>query len=227
MRTIPKDCTTASVVIVNDTYKKQSIKPSTSDKRGEECTRVHITSATQNMLQGREWNEFFNNIYNKQDLISQTTKFFLKNESMRDIPLFINDGDSTYKITGNNSTLLYLCNQEETDTKMIYHASLEDAVTVFVATDTDVLILLCYSYAILKPNSMWFMKIGHKKFVDIETIVQYYDVKSLFQLPHIRVLSGCDSTSYMHGVGKVKLLRTLLKDSSSLPLLSSLGRVIN
>ena len=51
-------------------------------------------------------------------------------------------------------------------------------------------------------------------------------VKLLSYLPHIHALSGCDSTSYMYGVGKVKPFRTLLKDSSYLPLLNSLGKKI-
>ena len=179
------------------------------------------------MLSGKGWNEFFNNIDNKQGLISQATKFFWNIGSNKDIPLFINDGNTTYKITEKNYTSFYLCNHEEADTTMIYHASLEVAVTVFVATDTDVLILLGYACAILKPNYKWFMKIGHKKIVYIEKIVQCYGIELFFYMSHIHALSGCelhcDCTSYTHGVGKVKLLRKLLKGPSSLPLLSSLG----
>ena len=180
--------------MVSDAYKKQSIKTYTRDKRGEE-----------------EWNEFFNNIHNKPDLISQATKFYLNNESNKDIPLFINDGDTTYKITEKNYTPFYLYNHEEADTKMIYHASLEDAVTEFVATDPDVLLLLGYAYVILKPSNKWFMKIGHKKFVDIGKIVQCYGIELFFYMPHIHALFGCDCTSYIHHIWEKLNCKTLFQ----------------
>ena len=62
---------------------------------------------------------------------------------------------------------------------MICHVSLEDAVTVFVGTDTDVLLFLGYAYAILKPSNKRFMKIG---IVDIEKIVQCYPICHTFML---------------------------------------------
>ena len=51
------------------------------------------------MLTGKERNEFFHNIHNKETTIAQTTKYFVTNGSNKDKPFFINDGDSMYQIT--------------------------------------------------------------------------------------------------------------------------------
>ena len=43
-------------------------------------------------------------------------------------------------------------------------------------------------------------------------------------LSHLHSLTGCDTTSYFYGVGKVKVIRKCIKEPESLDLLTLLGK---
>ena len=55
-------------------------------------------------------------------------------------------GETTYSIRDGQISMLYKCNQEEADTRLVLHASLEDNDVVVVSKYTDVLILLIWAY---------------------------------------------------------------------------------
>ena len=61
---------------INDTYRKDSVKNGTRQKRGEEFARTHIQEYDQKMLQGNAWNAVFNDIENKKELIELAAIFF-------------------------------------------------------------------------------------------------------------------------------------------------------
>ena len=44
------------------------------------------------------------------------------------------------------------------------------------------------------------------------------------RLPQFHAITGCDTTSFFFGVGKVKVLKKLMKDNSKLVLLDSIGK---
>ena len=46
------------------------------------------------------------------------------------------------------------------------------------------------------------MKIDNEKFIDVGKIVEYFAKDVILKLPHIHPVTGCDATSYLHGVGK-------------------------
>ena len=66
--------------------------------------RTHVNSFEQKMLQGKEWNSFFDNIENKQDLLKLVVKFMKCNATnSQSIPVVINDEEDTWQITLNNT----------------------------------------------------------------------------------------------------------------------------
>ena len=67
------------------------------------------------------------------------------------------------------------------------------------------------------------MKVDHEKYVDIKMIVDRFGYEICLKLPHIHGMTGCDTRSYMFGVGKVKVLKKIEKDPSQLHLLIDLG----
>ena len=67
------------------------------------------------------------------------------------------------------------------------------------------------------------MKIDHDKYVDIEKVVEYLGEAIARMLPAIHALTGCDTTSSFFGTGKVRLIKKLMKQSSSLTLLEGFG----
>ena len=69
-----------SIEIINDTYKRSSVKSGTRCNRGEQGKRVRIEGFGQNMVQGNDWLSFFNHIGNKSDLIKVASRFFRQSE---------------------------------------------------------------------------------------------------------------------------------------------------
>ncbi len=213
------------VEIVNDTYYKESVKSGTRDKRGEQGRRVHVQGFDQEMLKRNEWLSFFHNIENKTDLIRVAANFLRSQEAKKHIcvPLLFTDKEETWKITRDSATMLFQCNHEDADTRLILHACLEDTNVVIVAKDTDVFILMVYAYCMERPKAKWYMKIDHDRFIDIEKVVKFLGDTVSKQLPAIHALTGCDTTSSFFGIGKVKLIKKLIKQNSSLSLLENFG----
>ena len=132
--------------------------------------------------------------------------------------------ERTWKISKNDAVEVFECNHEEADTRMVLHACLDDTNVVVVSRDTDVFILLVHAFSIVKPTSQWFMKIDHQKYVDIGKACSYLGEKVSLRLPQFHAITGCDTTSFFFGVGKVKVLKKLIKDSSKYALLDSIGK---
>ena len=130
---------------------------------------------------------------------------------------------STIKIEKDLITDVYTCNHEEADTRLLVHALEEETDIVVVSKDTDVFVLLVYAYCKMESTKKWYMKIDHR-FVCIGTIVNYFGNSICSRLPHIHAITGCDTTSFFHGVGKVKVLKKMMNAEKDLaPLLDGLG----
>ena len=68
------------------------------------------------------------------------------------------------------------------------------------------------------------MKIDHDKYVDIGKVNKYLGSKISCYLPQLHSLTGCDTTSFFFGVGKIKVLNKLKKKPELLDLLQSIGQ---
>ena len=115
-------------------------------------------------------------------------------------------------------------NHEEADMKMVLHALREMRNVVVVARDTDVLVLMVYAYALKDIKDDWYMKIGEKKFVNVRKSVQHLGKEISLKLPHIHAITGCDTTSYLYSVGKMKVLNKCLKRNEVVNCLEGLGK---
>ena len=71
------------------------------------------------------------------------------------------------------------------------------------------------------------MKIDTRKFVKVRAIVSHYGKEIFENLPKIHVLTGCDTSSFLHGVGKVKILKNLKDNPENIQLLANLGRSVH
>ena len=183
-----------------------------------------MTGIEQNMLQGNDWADLFHNISNKQDLIALFASY-LKSESSvsRNIPVYFNKKDESWCVRQGIPSRLADCNHEEADTKMMVFALREDTDVVIVARDTDVLILMIYIYAKRKITSNLYMKYAAGKYANIGKIVEYLGIDLSLKLVHIHAVTGCDTTSYFYGVGKMKVLNKCKKEPKLLSLLNDLG----
>ena len=213
------------VHIVNDSYFEKSVKNETRRKRGEPGPRVHLEGYDQNMLQGAKWQEFLHRNENKNDLIQLLARF-LKEDGVYNgtIPLVFTSSNATFRVCDGTVAEVDECNHEEADTRLILHAAASTQDVVIVAKDTDVLVLMVWAYVVLNVEQKWYFKKDHDKFVDIGEICSYLGREICLRLPALHAISGCDTTSYFYNVGKVKLIKKVLKSPERLALLDSLGK---
>ena len=49
------------------------------------------------------------------------------------------------------------------------------------------------------------MKIDNEKLIDLGKIIEYYGKDGILKLPCIHAMTVCDTTSYLHDLGKIKV----------------------
>ena len=118
------------------------------------------------------------------------------------------------------------CNHEEADTRLILHAAMSKSPAVIVAKDTDVFLLLAYAVCYQNNPPRWYMKIDANQFINMIMIHDSVgrDVCSI--LPQLHAITGSDTTAYKFNIGKVRVLKKVIKDPSSTLLISKLGTTV-
>ena len=222
----PRNTDAIQVGLINDTYKADSVKGGTRKDRGESGLRVQIDGFDQHMLQGNKWQEFLNSGENKEELIQLLVKYLGTEEGMAQLehPYIITAGDATFAVRNGTVSELFRCSHEEADTRLVLHALKSDTDVVVVAKDTDVLVLMIWAYEQQNISKKWYMKYDHNKYADISEICKFLGPKICGVLPAVHALTGCDTTSYFFKVGKVKVLKKLMKAERKADLLTDLGR---
>ena len=220
-----------SLEFVNDTYRQISCKNVARSNRGQTMKRVHLENFGQKMPTGNEWISFFHNLDNKQSLIDLFSKYLLRKKFPKDVnvPIVFTNKEDTFEVTHQNSQILFKCNHEEADTRLILQACQKNTNCVVVSKDTDVFVLLVFAFAAKDIKYSWAMKIDHNKYINIQKVVQYLGKEIALKLPHVHAITGCDTTSFMFSVGKIKVLKKCMKQIKQLDLLSGFGEssVIN
>ena len=214
------------IVFCSDVYKVRSVKDGCRTDRGLPGPRICIDGFEQRMMKGQNWQEFLHNKENKNDLLHMLCEFIKlpENRNKLPCPVIINDKENVHLISKDDDTYLYDVNHEEADTRLILHAIVSGTDAVVVCKDTDVLVLMIWAYHTFNIKKRWFMKYERGKFADIEVICRSLGPDICTNLLAIHAISGCDTTSYMHRVGKVRLMRKLLKDPSMSRLLGPLSQ---
>ena len=222
--TPPQQFSPQSLGIIFDSYTTSTTKQLTQRRRGNPDRRVYITSAKQCMPKSSDWDSFLRNGENKSELIQFLVRYYKTDEARGNLrlPMIVTEEEKTWLITRTSIQELESCNHYEADTRLVLHAS-QSAVPVIVrATDTDVLILLSYAYVICKPAHEWLSKINNR-YVSIEKLANTFGEEVCRVLPGYHTLTGCDTTSYPFGIGKMRPFKKMIK-SNKIHLLSNLGR---
>ncbi len=117
--------------------------------------------------------------------------------------------------------------QEEADTRIILHVNhIRQPNVITWSPDTDVLVLLIYYFKQLSSCRKLFMKTGVKdktRFIPIHDICNSMDDQVCRLLLPIHSLTGCDSTSAVARIGKVKPWNLLVKSPAKFIGLNALG----
>lgn len=145
------------------------------------------------------------------------------------------DGTHVKRVNSQGSTNeeeLY-CTHEEADTRMVFHATsaIDTYQRVIIrCDDTDVLVLLMYYYSKEMLPEFTYMHAGHSekyanrdRFIPIKTICSQLGDSICQSLPAVHALTGCDSTSSIHKIGKKTAFNKLQRTLDLWPTLASFG----
>ncbi|XP_068213181.1 uncharacterized protein [Palaemon carinicauda] len=221
----PSSSKPLEVGIIFDSYGTATTKELTQIRRagGTPGRRVHIKNADQSIPTGKDWNSFLTIGENKSELIKFLASYF--KSSKLEIPLIVTHESETFRITASGTEILPNCNHHEADTRIVYHASIAKDPVVIRATDTDILVLLCYAYSVCNPEDNWMMKVDDR-YVSVRKVVEHFGDDVCKVLPAYHSITGCDTTSFPYGVGKIKPLKKM-RQKGKVHLLAELGTSVH
>lgn len=230
------------VDVVFDRYDKSvSIKTSERQRRQKSKGLYFHIHGPQTPLP-RQWAKFMDDPRSKANLT-----MFLCDYWCEQAPSRIPEGKSLYIAGGFESGLVtkhithntvedcpvLFSNQEEADTRMLLHAfhAVKDCPRIIVdSPDTDVAVLCTYFWNHLNGISEMFFYTGStdkRRFVPIHDIARKLGPCLSDLLLPFHALTGCDSTSSVGRLGKVKPWKLLKGNSSRFQHLSALGTAVD
>ena len=200
----PPFCDATSIHFVIDKYIEDSTKSGARKNRGEtKSIRINVTGLGQEMPATADHLHLaLSNSITKKSMYLLFVNYLKSGNAPISLPTVVNDEDITWEIhPSGEHTQIFVCNHEEADTRMIYHATLQGKNdVVIVANDTDVLFLGAYACA-LDESKKWFVNYEYKTFADLAKFAIFYGDLTL-NLPMFHSITGCDTTSYFHYRGK-------------------------
>ena len=119
-----------------------------------------------------------------------------------------------------------LCaNHEEADTRIVLHCvhSVSDFF-VIAARDTDIIVILC-AHQHLFPNKSVYVTMGNKQYLNAGALATKLGPDICNSLLVFHSLTGCDTVSFLYGIGKPIAIKTLLENPGLLQGISSLQQL--
>ena len=206
---LTKDC--HEVILVFDTYKPDSLKRITREKRRQGKDPVQYQIRDETDIHNIPMNRFLSHDQTKAHLteyLASKTVEYSKNSSKL---VIVSAGGHTES----NSFLFFEDNNhEEADTLLIHHAVLasrrnpSDAQVFFFSPDTDVLVLAIANYENLPKNTSVSMMSG---IVEVNPIWTALGADRAKALPSFHAFTGADNTGRFAGIGKATWLNMYLK----------------
>ena len=218
METIKYHLARYDVYLVFDRYTESSTKQMTrSSRSGNDASRKHQLSL-QTKLPAQK--VVLNFTYNKVQLIELICKYLTEHIVDNQNKLVITGKDPIPVQVWDNSTLQRLdleTHHEEADVIIIHHLirivqnANGDLHIKVICDDTDVFILLIHFYVEEQMTvnvSMESPRSG-RAIVDIHQTAKKHEGIAKY-LPAVHALTGCDTVSYLFGIGKATALKVLM-----------------
>lgn len=190
--------------VVWDTYRPDSVKEATREKRGKGA-RKKVSDQTK---LPRNWNNFLLDAENKQELFALLSEKFGYLSCPEDKAMYITAGENVIS----SGPPMPACNHEEADTRILVHVlnALEmGARSISVRTvDTDVVVILVGHFFDMHrahgPFDVWvaFGMGKHYRCLYINAICNHLGEPRSSALPAFHAFTGCDTTSSFLGRGK-------------------------
>ena len=197
--------TSSRIDVVWDTYRADSLKECTREKRGKGVRRkVHCQTKLPS-----NWMDFLRDATNKKELFAFLTTKVAEFSFPPSKVVHITSGES---VVSCNSARMPDCNHEEADTRIVVHVQHalehgEKMIKVRTA-DSDVIVILIGVYfdlVLIQPSAEIWVAFGTGKnfrFYSIKAISTCIGEQNARALPVFHAWSGCDTTSAFRGKGK-------------------------
>ena len=216
-----------SVRIILDKYLgKESTKSCTRSVRGENnSSRIYITGFWQSMPSTTsQWHSALENSETKKSLMSLFAECITSGNASLPYDIVINKENEIWYIDDETKEyrIIYLCNHEEADTRMIADAAtLRTNYIVLSAYESDAFFLGVYGCA-LNTSGHWWIEYKSRCYIDLQDIAKTLD-KFAVSLSTFHGMTGCDTSSYFQFKGKVTPWKKMLNNSHWLSLIHKLG----
>ena len=145
-----------------------------SDRAGSTAPlRTHVGEMSQEMPQGKNYQEFLSNTKNKSQLLKKFTEYLTHENTRKDLMghITFNIEKDTVLISQSQQQNLFTSNQDEVDTRTALHCSESSEPVLVKAKDTDILILMVYVFALTSPLDL---QIDNGKIVSVKKIYQNF-----------------------------------------------------
>ncbi len=185
-----------------DSYKKDSLKTATREKRGKGvCRRVAANSNTPS-----NWKSFMREYSNKTELynfLADKTRELCGQDS---IICMTRDNGIVCNVQIPALTLLTPCSHEEADTRLFVHckhAAITGFTTITIkANDIDVVVIAISCFLSLANLGVEDI---HKRWLPIRSIAAHLGIKKTKGLLFFHAFSGYDTVSAFRGKGKNRM----------------------
>ena len=221
----------SQIHIVFDKYKKNSIKASTREKRGDtNCdTSAFLQHVVPNVALPMNWNHFLACGQNKSGLARCYTSYIESH-----VEKYVEDGKKFFISGGKEDTIISItnrvdilgnCDQEEADSRLVLHSILAaeaGAKTIVVnSPDTDVLMLLLHHRPRIHVEQLYLY--AGKRFIPVHSVYAVLSAPQENIILEVYCLTGCDTTSFFYFQGKKKSFTLMQQMADHYPKFGHLG----
>ena len=206
------------IEVVGDQYLSVSIKDSTRSKRTKNSNTsvVKVIDSRDVPLPetGKDYTCFLNLKENKSCLQN-----FLGEQLILQAPeskivlaagVYWNVEDVRCNKEGIDLTRLK-ATHEEADTRVTLHSKISLSSNIVIAArDTDIIMLLLAHYHHFAEKPHVFVTIGNGEYLDIRALSDKLGPQVCSSLLLVHALTGCDSVSFMYGIGKPTVVKAVV-----------------
>ena len=141
--------------------------------------------------------------------------------------IIITEEEKTWHFSSTQMLELTNSSHVEADTRIILEAlKKKEKAMIINATDTDILILMCYAHSSQICTDKWIMNIESERYVNVNTIQDHFGQLICEVLPVYHVKAGCGTISDAASRGKVRPLNKMIKRKKE-ELLDTFGNLAN
>ena len=204
------------IELVGDRYRATSIKDCAREKRTKrQSTGIRKTIDSRSVplpTSQKDFDAFLSMKENKSDL-----QRFLSNELLSNMPsdkiivaAGVFEDEKCVRSNQNNIDLRALsADHEEADTRIVLHCAHSTSDFIVISSrDTDIIILLLAHHNRF-PNRDIYITMHNKVYLNLGILVTHLGPQICDSLLLCHSITGCDTVSFMYGIGKVTAVKVL------------------